>query len=282
MKGLDKVLQGVLKFRKSVRKDLVKQFDQLKNHPDALHPTALMFTCMDSRLLPSEFTQSRVGDMFVVRNSGNMVPAAKSYGSSGNEVSVNTEPAALELGVKRGNIHHVIVCGHSDCKAINTLYELDTNVVKFNEKSPMDRWLRRNGYDSLKKLKDRIKDGPEVALHFGNEQETLSFDAFIDPKDELHVEDKLSQINTLQQLLNIASHDFMEEYLIDHKVYLTAMWFDIYDANMYLFSKADKQFVMIDEQTAGLFLEQVKQEMSEVKENNHVKCLKWKPVSCCI
>ena len=76
-------------------------------------------------------TQSQVGDMFVVRNSGNMIPHARNYGylsflfknakvclgSAGYEVSVTTEPAALELAVKRGGINHVIVCGHSDCKA---------------------------------------------------------------------------------------------------------------------------------------------------------------------
>uniref|UniRef100_A0A8R1EGB3 Carbonic anhydrase n=2 Tax=Caenorhabditis japonica TaxID=281687 RepID=A0A8R1EGB3_CAEJA len=54
--------------------------------------------------------------MFVVRNSGNMIPHANNYGPSGYEVSVTTEPAALELAVKRGKINHVIVCGHSDCK----------------------------------------------------------------------------------------------------------------------------------------------------------------------
>lgn len=77
--------------------------------------------------------------MFVVRNSGNMVPHSNNYGNislclnvggyvsllilfkgpAGFEVSVTTEPAALELAVKRGKIKHVIVCGHSDCK-VNT------------------------------------------------------------------------------------------------------------------------------------------------------------------
>lgn len=39
-----------------------------------------MFTCMDSRMLPTRFTQSNVGDMFVVRNAGNMIPDARRYG----------------------------------------------------------------------------------------------------------------------------------------------------------------------------------------------------------
>ena len=34
------------------------------------------------------------------------------------------EPAALELGSVINNIKHIIVCGHSDCKAMNLLYAL--------------------------------------------------------------------------------------------------------------------------------------------------------------
>jgi len=95
MIGLRKILHGVLKFRGTVRKDLVKQFEQVRDNPN---PTAVFFTCMDSRLvdsmfgclalnnklffriLPARFTQAQVGDMFVVRNSGNMIPHAINYG----------------------------------------------------------------------------------------------------------------------------------------------------------------------------------------------------------
>lgn len=64
-----------------------------------------------------------------------------------SEVSVNTEPAALELAVKRGGIRHIVVCGHSDCKVslflflliksdktifyrLSTLFTVSTNVRK--------------------------------------------------------------------------------------------------------------------------------------------------------
>uniref|UniRef100_A0A1I7X600 Carbonic anhydrase n=1 Tax=Heterorhabditis bacteriophora TaxID=37862 RepID=A0A1I7X600_HETBA len=109
-----------------------------------------MFTCMDSRMLPTRFTQSKVGDMFVVRNAGNMVPDAQNYGFS-SEVSVTTEPAALELAVKRGGIRHIIVCGHSDCKAMNLLYGLHQCPKNFDSSSPMDHWVRSNGYRTMKR-----------------------------------------------------------------------------------------------------------------------------------
>uniref|UniRef100_A0A0N5B1Z3 Carbonic anhydrase n=1 Tax=Strongyloides papillosus TaxID=174720 RepID=A0A0N5B1Z3_STREA len=262
MKGLDNVLKGVLKFRKTIRKDLVKQFEEVRDNPQ---PTALFFTCMDSRLLTSTVTQSNVGDMFVVRNSGNMIPGSRSFGNVGHEVSVNTEPAALELAVTRGKINHVIVCGHSDCKAINTLYNLHTGVNKFSEKSPMDRWLRLNGY-----YKNRERDGPNVPLKFHREDEILSFEAYIDRENKLNIEDRLSQINTLQQVLNIASHEFMFDYISNKKVFLHAMWFDIYTGNMHMFSKVEKCFKLIDEENADKLLRYVEDEMKGLNEKrNH-------------
>jgi carbonic anhydrase len=91
--------------------------------------------------------------MFVVRNSANLIPNAANYGnfigkSCRNflllENQVTTEPAALELAVKRGGIQHVIVCGHSDCKAINTLFNLHKYPDVFDPSSPMDNWLRKH------------------------------------------------------------------------------------------------------------------------------------------
>lgn len=46
MSGLKKVLNGVIRFRQTIRKDLVKQFERVRDNPD---PTAVFFTCMDSR-----------------------------------------------------------------------------------------------------------------------------------------------------------------------------------------------------------------------------------------
>ncbi|KAK5971175.1 hypothetical protein GCK32_001389 [Trichostrongylus colubriformis] len=225
MPGMQRLLAGIIRFRDTVRNDLVKQFEKIRDNPS---PTAAFFTCMDSRMLPARFTQSNVGDMFVVRNSGNMVPHATHYGAAGYEVSVTTEPAALELAVKRGHIHHVIVCGHADCKAINLLYNLHKSPKNFDPQSPMDHWIRRHGFASLQKLEQRLEDR-EKPLEFVSDVEGYTFEAYIDPEDKWGTEDKLSQINTLQQLENIASHgfitavDIVEEGTADKKVFKVAL-----------------------------------------------------------
>lgn len=56
----------------------------------------------------------------LVRNAGNLIPHSQHFL---DELTTN-EPAALELGCVVNDIRHIIVCGHSDCKAINLLYKL--------------------------------------------------------------------------------------------------------------------------------------------------------------
>ena len=77
-----------------------------------MQPKAVMFSCMDSRVIMTRMLQSDVGDMFLVRNAGNLVPDKNSLGFD----SIGTEPGALELGCVINDIRHVLVCGHSDCK----------------------------------------------------------------------------------------------------------------------------------------------------------------------
>ncbi|CAI4226766.1 unnamed protein product [Auanema sp. JU1783] len=242
---MDKILRGVIKYRQTVRKDLVKQFKEIQDNPS---PTAVMFTCMDSRMLPTRFTQSRVGDMFVVRNAGNMIPDSANYGF-GSEVSVTTEPAALELAVKRGGIRHVLVCGHSDCKAMNLLYQINQNKSNFDSCSPMDHWVRRNGYLSMKRLHERLHIGPDVMRFESEIAPSQSFDAIIDPLDKLPPEGKLSQINVLQQVMNVASHRFLQTYFETGRLFVHAMWFDVYEGEDYLFSREKRSFIPINENT---------------------------------
>lgn len=154
----------------------------------------LMFTCMDSRMLPTRFLQSHVGEVFVVRNGGNLIPKSSSYGNAGGDVCISTEPAAMELAVKRGNIRHILICGHSDCKAMNTLYGIYKNPETFNHASPMDAWVRANGHSSIQKLEQCLKNRTKPLKFQCDVNTDFSFEALIDPSDKLAVEDKLSQV----------------------------------------------------------------------------------------
>jgi carbonic anhydrase len=77
------------------------------------HPEILMLTCSDSRILPELLTQADAGDLFVLRNAGNIVPA-HGAGCGGEQATIEYAVTALGVG-------HVIVCGHSHCGAMKGL-----------------------------------------------------------------------------------------------------------------------------------------------------------------
>lgn len=58
--------------------------------------------------------------LFSVRNAGNVIPHSQYFADE----MTSCEPAAMELGCILNDIRHIIVCGHSDCKAMNLLYKL--------------------------------------------------------------------------------------------------------------------------------------------------------------
>jgi carbonic anhydrase len=78
-------------------------------------PRYLLITCADSRVVPSLITGLGLGEIFVIRNAGNIVPPS-TVGPSGKAAAI--EFAVVELGVK-----HIIVCGHSHCGAMTSLVD---------------------------------------------------------------------------------------------------------------------------------------------------------------
>jgi carbonic anhydrase len=77
------------------------------------HPSALFIGCSDSRVDPSIITQTGLGELFVMRNAGNIVPC---YGASNGG-----EPATIEYAVDVLGVKDIIVCGHSGCGAIQAM-----------------------------------------------------------------------------------------------------------------------------------------------------------------
>lgn len=91
-----------------------RQFRQLAEQGQS--PQTLFIGCSDSRVLPHLLMDSGPGEVFVVRNVGNLVPPyEEAYGYHGTSAAI--EFAVLALGVR-----DIIVCGHSHCGAIRALY----------------------------------------------------------------------------------------------------------------------------------------------------------------
>uniref|UniRef100_A0A1B6CNX2 Carbonic anhydrase n=1 Tax=Clastoptera arizonana TaxID=38151 RepID=A0A1B6CNX2_9HEMI len=242
---MDRILRGIMQYRRTDRLTMVKQFEKVRDNPT---PKAVFFTCMDSRMIPTRFTETNVGDMFVVRNAGNLIPHSHHFL---DEYTTN-EPAALELGCVINDIRHIIVCGHSDCKAMNLLYKLrDEEFASLDNRriSPLKAWLCTHANSSLEKFEQLEVGGYQNPLIFQSETPMRKFVAYIDHENRFSLEDKLSQINCLQQLQNIASYGFLKKRLETHQLHIHALWFDIYSGDIFYFSRQSKRFVEINEET---------------------------------
>lgn len=159
------------------------------------------------------------------------------------------------------NIRHIIVCGHSDCKAMNLLHQLqDENFSSRHNRiiSPLRSWLCTHASTSLEKFQYLTQNGLDKPLTFTAETPLRRFVAYIDPDNKFAIEDKLSQINTLQQMQNIASYGFLKRRLEQHDLHIHALWFDIYTGDIYYFSRQSKRFVNINEDSIEKISEEVK------------------------
>lgn len=98
---------------------------------DGQRPQIALVSCSDSRVLPEMFTQAAPGDIFLVRNAGNIVPAPTvANGAPG-------EAASLEFAVEVLGVRDVVVCGHTHCGAVNAILEPETIAGLPN----LERWL---------------------------------------------------------------------------------------------------------------------------------------------
>lgn len=79
-------------------------------------PNVLFITCSDSRVQPELITQSELGELFVIRNAGNIVPP---FGATNGG-----EGATIEYAVKSLKVDHIIICGHSSCGAMKGLLQV--------------------------------------------------------------------------------------------------------------------------------------------------------------
>ena len=115
MKELDKLKAGFKQFRKYYFEENPELYRQLTERGQS--PKAIIIACCDSRVHPAHVMDTDPGDIFVVRNVANLVPACvddgKTHGTS----------AAIEFAVKHLKVPHIVVMGHSQCGGIRALME---------------------------------------------------------------------------------------------------------------------------------------------------------------
>ena len=111
---MQKLVNGLHKFQSEI---FVSNQDLYKKLSQGQHPDALFISCSDSRVIPNLITQTGPGDLFVLRNAGNIVPP---HGAGGLGETATIEFAVTALGVR-----DIIICGHTQCGAMKGLLSLE-------------------------------------------------------------------------------------------------------------------------------------------------------------
>ncbi|MFM8274167.1 MAG: carbonic anhydrase [Gemmata sp.] len=108
---MEKLISGIHRFQADVFAPNCAFFRKLA---DGQSPQALFITCSDSRMVPDLICQTDPGDLFVLRNAGNIVPPYTPGAPSG-------EAATIEYALRGLGVRNIVVCGHTRCGAMQAV-----------------------------------------------------------------------------------------------------------------------------------------------------------------
>jgi carbonic anhydrase len=214
---VQKLIRGIVDFHDRVLPEYKERFQSLA---DAQHPEELFVACSDSRVVVDLFSESEPGDLFELRNIGNIIPSAA---KDGHALAACSAGAVIEYAVAVLGVRDVVVLGHSECGAMKAI--AGKAHAPANARNLID-WLR-HGDAAIARLQ---KDGP------------------LDPSLAFH--NQLSQINVLMQLDNVRTYECCAQAIAEGKLRLHAWWFDVVTADVYSYDDEARRFHRIDEHSA--------------------------------
>jgi len=216
---MKKLIQGIVEFRKNLTEESRDLFAKLAL---GQKPDSLFIACSDSRVVPNLFASTNPGDLFVLRNLGNLIPPASSTQED------NSAQAVVEFSVLSLQVSDIIVCGHSECGAMQALaHGIGCECPHIHS------WLKY-GEESVAKVRSGLTlDGSLSEIN------------------------QISQMNVLQQMEHIRSYPFIQERIEREELRVHGWWFDIAKAAVYCYESELNQFILIDESEAERILSRI-------------------------
>ncbi|MCI1034324.1 carbonic anhydrase [Raoultella sp. BIGb0149] len=207
------IIEGFLSFQKEIfpqRKELFRSLASSQN------PKALFISCSDSRLVPELVTQQDPGQLFVIRNAGNIVP---SFGPEPGGVSATIEYAVVALGVT-----DIVICGHSNCGAMTAVATCQC----LDSMPAVSHWLH-------------YADAARAVV------DSKTWDSEIDKVNAMVRENVIAQLN------NIKTHPSVAVGLRDGALRLHGWVYDIESGAIGALDKNTKSFVSLSENPEVFF-----------------------------
>ena len=206
---LEQLKNGVRRFRAEVYPGQADQ--HARAAIEAQRPHTLFIACADSRVDPIEITQSGMGEVFVTRNIGNLVPA---YGEMLGGVS-----AVIEFAVKSLRVQHIVVCGHTDCGAMKALLNPEST-----------------------------KDMPTVTSWLTNARAALSVAETLHNKTEWRREllSVLTEENVLLQLQHLKTHPSVAGAMAMGELTVSGWLYDIGKGQVSIAEDGQRSFTLVE------------------------------------
>ncbi len=211
-----KLIMGIVDFRERLRSQFADRFRALAG---GQAPDVLCVTCSDSRVVPDLLASADPGELFVMRNVGNLVPPATVEGASTGDLS---EASAIEYAVLLLKVRSIVVCGHSECGAMKAAL----SGAPLPETPNLAKWLH----------------------HSASAVFRLDHEGPLDPR--FNRCDQLSQLNVLVQLEHLATYPIVRQRVADGSLHMFGWWFDIAQGDMYGYQRDTRRFEIIDREFA--------------------------------
>ena len=204
------IINGFLRFQQAVYPTHKELFKTLATGQT---PKALFISCSDSRMVPELVTQREPGDLFVIRNAGNIVP---SFGPEPGGVSATVEYAVAQLKVT-----DIVICGHSDCGAMTAV----ATCACLDHMPAVKNWLRHT--DAARMINE--------SRNHATEKERI---------------DGMVRENVIAQLNNIRTHPSVALALAQGRLALHGWVYDIETGSIAALDTTNNTFIPLAEHPA--------------------------------
>lgn len=204
---MHKLISGFHEFRRGHYAANREFFQHLETKQQK--PIALFITCSDSRINPNLLTQTEPGDLFLIRNAGNIVPP---HGFAGGEA------ATIEYSVEVLGIRDIVVCGHSQCGAVQAMLAGDKvahlpNVRAWCQHAEAARRIVQHKYRDL--------EPAELAV-------------------------VAAQENVLMQIDNLSTHPAVAVRLASEEMRIFGWYYDIGGGQVWQYDEANRRFAPLN------------------------------------
>lgn len=203
---MERLFKGIKKFQQEHFKKEEEFFSKISKNQS---PDVLFFTCSDSRVDPNLITQSKPGELFIVKNVGNIVPACNTMRKK------TCTAAAIEFALLMLKVTDIVVCGHSDCGALKALY--------YDEKD----------FGEMPNLKDWVDTASNVKNKVMSHLHDPTYKAKMEMTEKEYI---------IQQLENLKTYPLVAEAIKEEKLNIHGWYYEIGTGTVFAFNKRTGDF----------------------------------------